>query len=87
MAAVKPELGSRWRHYKGAVYIVVGFSRCEANHGSCNVLYIGDREFIAYTKAEVDPWDRPLDEWNGVTLPEGAMVTVCRYEQLSTPEK
>lgn len=82
---MKPELGSRWRHYRGGHYIVLGFTRDEAREGALRIVYISDREFIAYTAGDAIPWDRPLDEWNGTTLPEGALLSVKRYELISVP--
>lgn len=54
-----PNLGSRWMHYKGSVYQVLGFSTCEKTGTVC----------VVYTKEEGSrTYHRPLSEWREVVM-------------------
>lgn len=52
-----PQPGTRWRHYKGRVYLVVGLGRRELD-GTWLVCY------VPVDAPDVVPWVRPLDEWH-----------------------
>ena len=64
---MNPEIpiGSRWRHHKGTVYLVVGFAR-DANTGELRILYRAENNPQGIT-----PWDHLEHEWFR-TEPDGS---------------
>lgn len=65
-------VGSRWRHYKGTLYVVVGHARREED-GSPVVLYraVGD----------LNKWVRSVESWlGGVDIGNSASTARFRRE-------
>lgn len=60
-----PKRFSEWQHYKGNVYVVVGFARDEKN-AEVVVQYVDKRNIDAWHEEEVIPWTRPLAHWHDV---------------------
>lgn len=69
---------SKWRHYKGDVYVVVGHSLRESD-SALLVLYVPATRLLAYEAGHVLPWSRPRAEWDDVVR-EGLL----RYERIIT---
>jgi len=75
-----PEVGSRWRHYNGGDYVVVG-------HTGRHVLYADAAKWDAYIKEDLEPgnecqvWARHVDHWEvGVDTKAGVMPRFRIYE-------
>jgi hypothetical protein len=68
-----PRKGCRYRHFRGAEYRVVGFSR-DSETRELRVLY------MPWDKTPAVPWDRPLDNWREWVQHEGSWV--LRFQPL-----
>lgn len=74
-SAKTPEVGSLWKHYKGGVYKVKGYSLSEQNDKMIMILYQNHREPLPL------PWNRPLNEFLGLNE-QG----VQRFTKVSEPD-
>lgn len=63
--------GSIWQHYKGGVYVVLGFT-IDTHHGGFLVVYrrIGGPDFNALAEAHMT-FSRPPEEWQDLVNPAG----------------
>lgn len=70
---------SRWRHYKGSIYVVVGYSRDESDL-SLLVLYLPPD-----APADAIPWSRPAWRWME-PIGYNREGKVLRYERMEEEE-
>lgn len=76
-----PEMGSRWRHYKGGIYIIVGAAKREEDAATL-IEYVKEDDLLAFLASDALPWSRPLHEWHGPVGPPDALSLPPRYEPL-----
>lgn len=69
-------IGSRWRHYKGGLYVVLGYARRESDL-TYLVLYLP----IGAAEEDV-PWSRPVHEWCEAVIDRERGGWARRYERV-----
>ncbi len=72
-----PAEGTLWRHYKGTVYVVVGYAMRESDKAPL-ILYRG----VAADPSD-HPWSRPLSEWFASPRPGFQTRQRQRFERVT----